>query len=67
VFDLDVDSPEKIVRVLQRASDAFHDSASELSASWQDKGAGRPWTVVAEELERASVKITQRLQKEYRR
>lgn len=42
-LDLDVDSPEKVARILRNAAESYYESASELESAWQDRGAGRPW------------------------
>ena len=60
-FDLDVDSPDEVANVLRDAADAYHESASELDASWQDKSAGRPWTIIARILEKAADQIDKAL------
>jgi hypothetical protein len=56
-LDLDVDAPDKVVPVLRRAAEKYHDSAVELEAAWQEKSAGRPWTKIARILERAAASI----------
>lgn len=53
-LDLDVDAPDKVPPVLARASDAYGESAGELSAAWQDPRAGRPWEKLATVLDRAA-------------
>jgi hypothetical protein len=53
-LNLDVDSPEKVARVLRRAAEAYYESAGELDAAWQDPGAGRPWDKLAKILDRAA-------------
>lgn len=56
-MNLDVDSPEKVVRVLEDAAQQFYDSAAELDETWQDESAGRPWDDVAKALEAAAARI----------
>ena len=56
-LNLDVDSPEKVIFVLLAAVDAFNDTAAELESAWQDKSAGKPWTVIAKELETAAARV----------
>jgi hypothetical protein len=53
-FDLDVDDPRKVAKVLRAAARAFNESASELESSWQDRGAGRPWEKLAKILDSAA-------------
>ncbi len=60
-LDLDVDTPEKALEVLGRAVDAFYESAVDLEASWQDKSAGRPWRIIAKEIEAAIARIERKL------
>jgi hypothetical protein len=61
VLSLDVDSPEKVVAVLRRAIDAYHQSATELSGAWQDRSAGKPWETIAVILERAASQIERKI------
>lgn len=56
-IDLDVDAPDKVADVLRRAAEMYYESATELEAAWQDKNAGRPWTKIAQILERAAKNI----------
>lgn len=60
-FNLDVDSPDKVLPVLRKSADEFYESASELTSEWQDKGAGRPWEIIARELEICANKIEKKL------
>lgn len=60
-LDLDVDSPEKVIPVLRRAIEAFYDSAVELESAWQDRSAGKPWIVIAKELEKAANNIEKKI------
>jgi len=60
-FNLDVDSPEKVLSVLRKSADEFNESAAELTESWQDSGAGRPWEIVARELEICANRIEKKL------
>jgi hypothetical protein len=62
-LDLDVDSPDKVIGVLENAVDAFYESASELESAWQSKAAGRPWNVVARRLDKAARDIERDLRK----
>jgi hypothetical protein len=61
--DLDVASPEKVLDVLTNAAWKFYDSADELNIAHQDASAGRPWTIIADELIKASDRILSRLVK----
>jgi len=56
-FSLDIDSPEKVVAVLEYAAQNFYDAAEELSSDWQEESAGRPWVDVAKALEAAAARI----------
>ena len=60
-MDLDVDAPDKVSDRLLNAAEAFYESASELEADWQDRGAGKPWTMIAKILESAAMKIKAKL------
>lgn len=63
LMNLDVASPGEVAGVLRRAADKFHESAGELESAWQDKSAGRPWSVIARALERAADQIDKALAK----
>ena len=52
-LDLDVDSPEKVAVILDRAADAFFESAGELDSAWQDKS-GDVWAKLAMVLQSAA-------------
>ncbi len=54
-------APDAIPDVLRYAATKIREQASELDVSWQDKGAGRPWNMIADELERAATRITSKL------
>jgi hypothetical protein len=60
-LDLDVDSPDKVSRILRNAAERFYEDAGELEASWQDPGAGRPWTLIAKILDRAADSIDKKI------
>lgn len=62
-FDLDVDSPEQIAPVLESAAEEFSADAIELESAHQDTTAGKPWTIVADELNKAAERIGKRLKK----
>lgn len=55
--DLDVDSPEKVPGILRNAAQDYWQSVEELSASWQDKEAGKIWGRIAGILEVAANRI----------
>ena len=54
MLDLNVDSPEKVSKVLRRAAEWYLESATELESAWQDRSAGRPWVSLAKILEQAA-------------
>lgn len=54
-------APDGIPDVLRAAAMQMREQASELQSSWQDKGAGQPWNMIADELERAATRITSKL------
>ncbi len=60
-IDLDVDAPEKVAPILDKAAEAYYESASELASAWQDKYAGQPWVQIAKILERAAAQIRKAL------
>lgn len=60
-LDLDVDTPEAAVKIIRDAIDAYYESSSELKGAWQDKGAGRPWKIIAQGLEKALSHIEKNL------
>ena len=47
--------------VLRAAAEAYYESASELESAWQDRGAGRPWEIIARILEKAADKIEEEI------
>jgi len=61
MMSLDVEAPDQVAAVLRAAAEAYRESASVVSAAWQDHGAGAPWTTIADELERAAERIERRL------
>ncbi len=56
-LNLDVDAPDKVADVLNAAAMAYHASALELSASWQDRKIPMIWAEIAGELDIAAWKI----------
>jgi hypothetical protein len=60
-LDLDVSHPDQVAAVLRRAAETYAESALELTAAWQDKGAGRPWNKLARILERAADQVDKAL------
>jgi hypothetical protein len=59
--DLNVASPEEVPTILYRAAEYYYESASELALAWQDRGAGKPWLMIARILEAAAEKIEKNL------
>jgi hypothetical protein len=57
----DADHPDKIPGILRRAAEQAYDAAGELESAWQDKAAGKPWLMVARELERCADRIEGKL------
>ncbi len=62
-LDLDVSSPDKVPTVLMAAADRFSSDADNLSSSWQDKQAGKPWQIISLELAHAAYKIESKLRR----
>jgi hypothetical protein len=60
-MNLDVDAPDEVSDVLRTAADKYYESAGELESSWQDKGAGRPWEIIAKILEHAADQIDKKV------
>lgn len=56
-LDLNVDSPDKVAGILRNAAEAYRNSASELTAAWQDKYAGKDWDHIARILERVADQV----------
>ena len=56
-LNLDVDIPDKVADVLNAAVVAYHASAVELAASWQDRKIPMIWAEIAGELDIAAWKI----------
>lgn len=50
----DCAAPEDVEQMLRRVVDMFNESATELSAAWQDHNAGKCWADYARILERAA-------------
>jgi hypothetical protein len=53
-YNLDVDGPEQVADVLERAAGVYRESEGDLSSAWQDPAAGRVWRDIAKILERAA-------------
>jgi hypothetical protein len=51
-LNLDVDAPDKVAGVLSAADNAYHASAVELTAAWQDRHIPMIWAAIAGELDR---------------
>lgn len=54
-------APDGVPAVLRAAASKMREQAFELAAAWQDKGAGEPWLVVANELDRAASRIAKKV------
>ena len=54
-------APEAIPTVLRFAADKMLEQAAELESAWQDKNAGKPWGMIALELQRAADRIESKL------
>jgi hypothetical protein len=62
-YNLDVDSPEKVLTVLETVANFYRASAEELQADWQDKSAGAIWGDFATILDRAAQSCRKALDK----
>ncbi len=60
-LDLDAGAPDEVPRILRTAAQRYYESASELESAWQDKGAGRPWRIIAKVLEQAADRIEDKI------
>ena len=56
-------NPLDVVFLLEQAAYRFQDDASELSSAHQDESAGKPWQIVAEELDSCATKLHNALTK----
>ncbi len=56
-LNLDVDTPDQVADVLNAAVVAYHASAVELAALWQDRKIPMIWAEIAGELDIAAWKI----------
>jgi hypothetical protein len=56
-MSLDVDAPEHVSAVLNRAATAYYESAGILESAWQDPNAGKVWEKIALILEKAATQI----------
>lgn len=63
-FDLDVETPEAVARILREVAEQFACDAYTLNASWQSKSAGRVWNRMAKVLEQAATRCEQILNQE---
>lgn len=57
----DPTAPDGVPDVLRAAANKMREQSAELNSAWQEGGAGRPWDMIADELERAATRITKRL------
>lgn len=62
-YDLDVDSPEQVPKVLREVADRYRESAHELDVAHQDKRAGRPWRMIAGVFDKAAATIDKKLER----
>lgn len=62
-INLDVSHPDQVARVLREAAQTYYDDGAELTAGWQDAGAGEPWYIIAAILEDAADRIERKLSK----
>ena len=53
----DVNHPDQVADFLDRCAVQCYEADGDLTAAWQDAGAGRPWSIVGSELERAAARI----------
>lgn len=53
----DASTPEEFIAALRRQSDKCFADALELSGAWQDRNAGKFWTVAARELDKLADKL----------
>ena len=61
--DLDVDRPDIVSDILRNVAQMYYDTEGELESSWQDASAGRIWSKIAKELEKAADRIDSQLKK----
>lgn len=64
LFSLDVESPEQVAEILDATAERFYEDSARLTSDWQDPDAGRPWEIVADELQRTAQWIRQQLDHE---
>lgn len=57
-------APDGIPDVLRRAAEKMCEQAAELQAAWGDRRAGRPWMLIAKELDKTAFRIERLLEKE---
>ena len=53
-YDLDVDAPEDVCKVLRHAADKYYEAQVELEGAWGEVGVGNIWTRLARKLDRAA-------------
>lgn len=59
----EVGDPAEVPDVLEYAAQRYYESASELDAAWQDPDAGKPWEMIAGELEASAERIRKKLKR----
>ncbi len=63
-MDLDkAQNPLDVVYLLEQAAYRFAEDAGELSSAHQDESAGKPWEIVAAELDSCAMKLETKLKK----
>jgi hypothetical protein len=60
-LNLDVAAPQDVAVVLERAANAFVDSANDLRHAWQEDGAGVEWIQIANSLRATAMRIERML------
>jgi hypothetical protein len=57
----DAAAPEEVPVILRRNAERANEAAGELAAAWGDSNAGKPWLMIAKELERCAAAIEKKL------
>lgn len=58
---MELAAPDDVAAVLRYVADEYRASQMELQSAWQDKEAGREWSVIAKALDRAADYIEQKI------
>ena len=56
--------PQQVAALLRAAADAYRESAIQLEAAWQARSAGRPWSRIANILDRAAISCDRAMARE---